>query len=372
MRPLPSVTDGARAQDKDCAAPARRGARQCLLSLRRAATRPRSKRPSTRPRMSSASICINQRIGGVAIEPRGAIALPPAGADKLTLYSSTQVPHHIRRQVAEQLGLQRSEAPRDLARCRRRLRLQGQALSGRIGPALGGAQAQASGAMGRDPQRELPVGLSGARSHHPCRARARHGRQVSRAPRQHHRQCRRLCLDLRRRDPERDLFGACSPACTRRPRSPSNAPASSPTRCRPTPIAAPAGRRPATCWSGSPIARREALGIDRAEIRRRNLIPVEAMPYQTPIGPTYDCGDFPQVFARVTRDRRLSRASPDAPQGVAQERTAARHRHRLLCRILRRRAVALCRRRSARASASTNRPRSRWSRTAACARARHA
>ena len=47
----------------------------------------------------------NQRIGGVAIEPRGAIALPAAGSDKLTLYSTTQTPHHIRRQVAEQFGL---------------------------------------------------------------------------------------------------------------------------------------------------------------------------------------------------------------------------------------------------------------------------
>src|SRR5262249_13703436 len=43
----------------------------------------------------------------------------------------------------------------------------------------------------------------------------------------------------------------------------------------------------------------EELGIDRAEIRRRNLIPPTAMPYKTPIGPTYDCGDFPKIFARV-------------------------------------------------------------------------
>jgi carbon-monoxide dehydrogenase large subunit len=42
-----------------------------------------------------------------------------------------------------------------------------------------------------------------------------------------------------------------------------------------------------------------ALGLDRAEIRRRNLVPVEAMPYTTPIGPTYDCGNFPKVFSRL-------------------------------------------------------------------------
>jgi carbon-monoxide dehydrogenase large subunit len=33
------------------------------------------------------------------------------------------------------------------------------------------------------------------------------------------------------------------------------------------------------------------LGIDRAEIRRRNFIPREAYPYKTPVGSTYDSGD---------------------------------------------------------------------------------
>src|SRR5262249_10291818 len=36
-----------------------------------------------------------------------------------------------------------------------------------------------------------------------------------------------------------------------------------------------------------------------AEIRRRNLIPAAAMPYRTPIGPTYDSGDFPGMLARA-------------------------------------------------------------------------
>jgi carbon-monoxide dehydrogenase large subunit len=34
------------------------------------------------------------------------------------------------------------------------------------------------------------------------------------------------------------------------------------------------------------------LGIDPFELRRRNSIPPEAMPYRTPLGQTYDCGDF--------------------------------------------------------------------------------
>jgi carbon-monoxide dehydrogenase large subunit len=52
---------------------------------------------------------INNRLVGGAIEPRAALALPATGGAKLTLYSSTQVPHHIRRMVAEQLGLAESD-----------------------------------------------------------------------------------------------------------------------------------------------------------------------------------------------------------------------------------------------------------------------
>jgi len=36
------------------------------------------------------------------------------------------------------------------------------------------------------------------------------------------------------------------------------------------------------------------LGLDPAELRRRNFIPPDAMPYATPLGQTYDSGDFRQ------------------------------------------------------------------------------
>jgi carbon-monoxide dehydrogenase large subunit len=39
------------------------------------------------------------------------------------------------------------------------------------------------------------------------------------------------------------------------------------------------------------LAARE-LGMDRAELRRRNMIPAAAMPYKTALVYTYDCGDF--------------------------------------------------------------------------------
>jgi len=38
------------------------------------------------------------------------------------------------------------------------------------------------------------------------------------------------------------------------------------------------------------------LGIDRVELRRRNLVPASAMPYRTALTFTYDCGEFEQVM----------------------------------------------------------------------------
>src|SRR5438034_1361303 len=51
----------------------------------------------------------------------------------------------------------------------------------------------------------------------------------------------------------------------------------------------------------------ERLGLDPAEVRRRNLIPREAYPFTSASGLTYDSGDFPkaleQVLAAVDYDR---------------------------------------------------------------------
>jgi carbon-monoxide dehydrogenase large subunit len=40
-------------------------------------------------------------------------------------------------------------------------------------------------------------------------------------------------------------------------------------------------------------------GIDRIEIRRRNLIPSSAIPFKTAIGTTFDSGEFPQIFEKA-------------------------------------------------------------------------
>lgn len=43
----------------------------------------------------------------------------------------------------------------------------------------------------------------------------------------------------------------------------------------------------------------DQIGIDAAELRRRNLIRPEKIPYTTPFGNTYDSGDFPAMFERA-------------------------------------------------------------------------
>src|SRR5262250_2669032 len=41
-----------------------------------------------------------------------------------------------------------------------------------------------------------------------------------------------------------------------------------------------------------PVAHAQVLGMDRVELRRRNLIASTAMPFKTALGVTYDCGEF--------------------------------------------------------------------------------
>ena len=62
------------------------------------------------------------------------------------------------------------------------------------------------------------------------------------------------------------------------------------------------------------------MGIDRVEIRRRNHIQPEALPYKTPAGTVYDSGDFPAIL-----DKALALADWDgfAARGRRQAPNAA-------------------------------------------------
>jgi carbon-monoxide dehydrogenase large subunit len=73
--------------------------------------------------------------------------------------------------------------------------------------------------------------------------------------------------------------------------------------------------RPEACYVLERLADKAArrLGLDRAEIRRRNFVPRAAMPYKTPIGPTYDCGDFPAIFEKALQAARYGEKRAPSP-----------------------------------------------------------
>jgi carbon-monoxide dehydrogenase large subunit len=84
------------------------------------------------------------------------------------------------------------------------------------------------------------------------------------------------------------------------------------------------GSRPEPIYVTETIIDKAArqLGLDPAELRRRNTIPASAMPYATPMQQTYDSGDFPKNL----RDA----LALSGYAGVAARRAAARARGKLL------------------------------------------
>jgi len=241
---------------------------------------------------------INNRVAGAAIEPRALLAAGAGGADKLTLYSSTQVPHHIRRLVTEQLGMAESA-----------LRV--------VAPDVGGG----FGYKGKLYPEEAIVVWAARRLSHPVRWTATRAESflADNQGRDHVTQAELaldthghfLALHVRTRanlGAYVSTFGAAIPSAIYSSllagvyRTPAIFVESTGlfTNTLPTDAYRGAGR-PEACYVLERLADKAAAehGIDRDEIRRRNLIPPSQMPYKTPIGPTYDCGDFPRVFTRA-------------------------------------------------------------------------
>ena len=360
---LSAITEGARAQDKDV--PRLHEAAPGNVCFRFARGDKAKVDAGFAKAAHTVSIDLhNQRIGGVAIEPRAAIALPAAGSDKLTLYSTTQTPHHIRRQVAEQLGL--SEA---------KLRV--------ISPDVGGG----FGYKGKLYPEESVLPWAARKLNRPVRWTASRNESFnSDTQARDHTTHAELALDkdghflaLRVRTIANigayvSTFGAAIPSaiylallagvyttpaitieCT-----------GVFTNTVPTDAYRGAGR-PEACYVLERLADRaaEALGLDRTEIRRRNLIPVEAMPYQTPMGrPTIAA--ISRVCLRACCGRAMSMALPPAASLRASAVFYAASVLRASWNLpgSRPRALPAC---WARASAFTNPPRFRWSRTVRCA-----
>jgi aerobic carbon-monoxide dehydrogenase large subunit len=262
---------------------------------------------------------INNRLIGAAIEPRAVIADGSAGS-KLTLYCATQVPHLIRRAVGEQLKLPQTA-----------IRL--------VAPDVGGG----FGYKGKHYPEETLVAWAARRLRRPIKWIATRSESfLSDNQGRDHRTHAELALDgeghflALRVDTIANLgayvstFGAAIPSAIYTAllagvyRTPAIAIRSTGvfTNTLPTDAYRGAGR-PEACYVLERLTDEAAdtLKLDRAEIRRRNLIPADAMPYKTPIGPVYDCGNFPKVFARL-----LEIAGYD---GFAERRRAAARTARL-------------------------------------------
>jgi aerobic carbon-monoxide dehydrogenase large subunit len=262
---------------------------------------------------------VNNRLIGAAIEPRAVLAIADAASDKLTLYCSTQVPHHIRRYVAEQL---------DLAEGSIRV----------IAPDVGGG----FGYKGKHYPEETIVAWAARRLRRPVKwVASRSESFVADNQGRDHLTHAELGLDADGRfvalrvETVANLgayistFGAAIPSAIYSAllagvyRTPAIFVQVTGvfTNTLPTDAYRGAGR-PEACYVLERLADRAAaeLGIDRAEIRHRNLIPSSAMPYKTPIGPTYDCGDFPKIFARVLELADYARFAKRRAQAVRVQR----------------------------------------------------
>jgi carbon-monoxide dehydrogenase large subunit len=241
---------------------------------------------------------INNRLIGGAIEPRAVLAVADAASEKLTLYSATQVPHHIRRYVAQQLGIAEGS-----------IRL--------IAPDVGGG----FGYKGKHYPEETIVAWAARRLRRPVKWIASRSESfISDNQGRDHLTRAELALDrdgrflalrvetLANLGAYVSTFGAAIPSAIYSALLAGvyQTPAIFVevtgvfTNTLPTDAYRGAGR-PEACYVLERLADRAAaeLAIDRAEVRRRNLIPGSAMPYKTPIGPTYDCGDFLKVFERA-------------------------------------------------------------------------
>jgi aerobic carbon-monoxide dehydrogenase large subunit len=240
---------------------------------------------------------INNRLIGAAIEPRAVLA-DGSASGKLTLYCATQVPHHIRRTVSEQLNLPQTA-----------IRL--------IAPDVGGG----FGYKGKHYPEETIVAWAARRLRVPVKwVGTRSESFIADNQGRDHQTHAELAID----DEGRFLalrvetianlgayvstFGAGIPSAIYSAllagvyRTPAIAVQSIGvfTNTLPTDAYRGAGR-PEACYVLERLTDEAArqLGIDRAEIRRRNLIEASAMPYKTPIGPTYDCGNFPKILTRL-------------------------------------------------------------------------
>ena len=241
---------------------------------------------------------VNNRLVGAAIETRAVAAVPEPGGDRVTVHATTQTPHHTRRQVAAELGI-----PEGAIRV--------------ISPDVGGG----FGYKGKHYPEETIVPWAARRLGRPVRWAAGRGESfVTDTQGRDHLTHAELALDGDGRylglrvETKANLgayistMGAGIPSAIYSAlfagvyRTPAIYVEVTGVFTNTVPVDAYRGAgRPEACYVLERLADRAAaeLGLDCAEIRRRNLIPGDAIPYATPIGPTYDSGNFPKIMGRA-------------------------------------------------------------------------
>jgi aerobic carbon-monoxide dehydrogenase large subunit len=263
---------------------------------------------------------MNHRLIPNAIEPRGVVAHYELGKDQLTIWSSTQNPHILKTMVAGMHGLGEHQV---------------RAIAPEVGGGFGAKiniYAEEYIASGISKQLGIPVKWIEDRSE--AFVATTHGRDI-------------ICyLDLAAK---RDgtllglkmrliadigaynmLLTAAIPTLTMMMASATyRIPAVRVTLTEvftnktPTDAYRGAGRPEATYFveRGLDMLARE-LGMDPAELRRKNFIPKDAFPYQTPMGAVYDSGDYEKAL-----DAALKASDWD---GLKKAREAAKAQGRLV------------------------------------------
>jgi len=263
---------------------------------------------------------VNQRVAGCALEPRALLAAPAVPAvsaehgmpcapgapgvpatpapELLTLYSSTQVPHHIQQLLCEEL---------DLAPSAVRV----------VAPDVGGG----FGYKGKHCAEELVLAWAARRLQCPLKWVATRSESFlsDLQGRDHHSEAA-LALDgdgrflaiqvdtLVNLGAYVSTMGSAissviytSLLCGMYQIGAMHARVEGVfTNTLPTDAYRGAGR-PEACYVLERLVDQAAveLGIARAELRRRNLVPARAVPYTSAAGPVYDSGDFQRVFERA-------------------------------------------------------------------------
>ena len=297
---------------------------------------------------------VNHRMAGAAIEPRGVLA--EYRGDKLTVWSSTQIPHFLRLFLSMLLGIGEEKvrviAPEVGGGFGSKLNIYAEEIgcawaSRKLGRPVKWIETRSEGMMvthhGRD---QIDYVRAGAKRDGTLTAF--HAKIIA--------DCGAYQMLLTPMIPPLSGFVMCGVY---------NTPAVQTdiidvmTNKFPTDAIRGAGRPESTHMIEVVMDQlADELGMDRLEIRRKNFIPPFSAGHETPIGVVYDSGDYDADARQAARAHRPG-TGPKRSRAASWQRDLPRHRLQHLHRDLRQRAVAdrrTRRLRRCRAGAGSRRP----------------